>query len=160
MFQGQPLIRFWDSLLYHYYILLLFIIFLKVIFVYLYIINNIYNIYIYIIYIYMICVWYVYGSRTWWTGKSEALQKKNPQELNDRFSGSEGRGTTSGKIWGTQKRTSQLYAIWAICHSWSLKISFHIVSVLSWLIFHGWHCWHLSCPPVIFTTTLAAVVEP
>jgi hypothetical protein len=50
-------------------------------------------------------------------GKVRGFAEKNPQELNDRFSGSEGRGTTSGKIWGTQKRTSQLYAIWAICHS-------------------------------------------
>ena len=136
MFQGQPLIRFWDSFFHHYYILLLFIIFMWSLYIYIYIYDMC-----------MICLWL---SRTWWTGKSETLQKMTVErQVND-----PGRGTTRGTM-GNSKKTSQLYAI---CHSWSLEfISYHFSSFMT--IFHGWHCWHLSCPPVIFTTTLAAVVE-
>ena len=135
MFQGQPLIRFWDSFFHHYYILLLFIIFM-------------WSLYIYI---FMICVWYVYGSPGHDGRESPRLCRK--WRLNDRWTilG----GEQPGEPWGTQKKLLSFmpYAIHDHLNS------FHIISVLSWLIFHGWHCWHLSCPPVIFTTILAAVVE-
>ena len=78
-------------------------------------------IYIYIYDMCMICLWL---SRTWWTGKSETLQKMTVErQVND-----PGRGTTRGTM-GNSKKTSQLYAI---CHSWSLEfISYHFSSFMT-----------------------------